>query len=250
MYVDESGDCGLVNAPTAHFALSGIVVHEIRWQQCLDQLIAFRRRMKVTYGLKMREELHARQMLIHPGPIRRIAKHDRLAIIRSFAVELAKMSYLSIVNVIVDKTTKTQNCDVFSLAWTALFQRFENGIANRNLHGPQNPDERGILFPDATDSTKLTALLRRIRRINYVPGKQGLPPRNIPIKLVIEDPNFRDSSESYFMQAADLAAFLLYQQTRPCRYVHKKGARNYISRLTPVLYTQASSSDVLGVVRL
>ena len=30
MYVDESGDSGLVNSPTRYFVLTGMVVHELR----------------------------------------------------------------------------------------------------------------------------------------------------------------------------------------------------------------------------
>ncbi len=58
MYVDESGDCGLKNSPTRYFVLRGLVVHELRWQSCLDQIIAFRRRIRQQFGLRLREELH------------------------------------------------------------------------------------------------------------------------------------------------------------------------------------------------
>ena len=250
MYVDECGDCGLVNSPTGCFGLSGIVLHELRWRQHLDQLIAFRRRMKTMYGLRMREEIHARQLLIHPGPLARIAKHDRLAIIRAFADEIARMPGLSIINVVIDKTAKPYGYDVFSMAWTVLFQRLENGIANRCMPGPQNPDERGMVFPDNTDNAKLTALLRKMRRYNPVPGLHGRPARNMSVQLIVEDPSFRDSGESYFMQVADLSAFLLYQNQCPCTYIRQKGARNYLFRLRPVLHLQAARSDPDGIVRI
>ena len=42
MYVDESGDVGLVNSPTRYFVLVGLVLHELRWQQTKDELINFR----------------------------------------------------------------------------------------------------------------------------------------------------------------------------------------------------------------
>ena len=31
MYVDESGDSGLINSPSTHFVLSGLVIHESDW---------------------------------------------------------------------------------------------------------------------------------------------------------------------------------------------------------------------------
>jgi hypothetical protein len=39
MYVDESGDCGLNNSPTKYFVLTGLVIHELRWKQCLESLL-------------------------------------------------------------------------------------------------------------------------------------------------------------------------------------------------------------------
>jgi len=42
-YVDESGDTGLVNSPSRYFVLSGIVVHELKWHDTLEAIIAFRR---------------------------------------------------------------------------------------------------------------------------------------------------------------------------------------------------------------
>ncbi len=74
-----------------------------------------------------------------------------------------------------------------------------------------------MLFPDHTDDKKLTLLLRRMRRYNPIPSKIEYGPglRNTVMTKIIEDPNFRDSGHSYFLQAADLAAFLLYQRYAP-----------------------------------
>ena len=36
---------------------------------------------------------------------------------------------------------------------------------------------------------------------------------------IVEDPNFRDSRHSYFVQSCDLAAFLLYQNVQPNAYI-------------------------------
>ena len=74
--------------------------------------------------------------------------------------------------------------------------------------------------------------------------------RNMPLNYVIEDPSFRDSRHSYFVQAVDLVAFLLYQHLVPGAYVRRKSAQNYFLRLEPILCTHASSKDPLGIVRL
>lgn len=111
-YVDESGDCGMVNSPTRHFVLTGLVIHELHWSAALDRLVAFRRRMRDAYNLAMREELHIPAMISSPGALVRIPRHDRLPIIRVFAGELAAMSDLRVINVVVDKNGKAGSYDV------------------------------------------------------------------------------------------------------------------------------------------
>jgi hypothetical protein len=254
MYVDESGDCGLVNSPSRYFALSGLVLHELRWRDYLSQLVEFRRRMRAQHSLKLREEIHVSQMIGRaPGKINRIPKHGRLAIYRKLLDELATMQELSIVNVLVDKHGKTSGYDVFEMAWTALIQRFENTIQHHNFPGPRNADDRGMIFPDRTDDLKLTKMMRRMRYYNPVPGMQAMGYtgyRNLQMSYIIGDPKFRLSHMSYFIQAADAVAFALYQYVQPNSYVKKKSARKYFARLDPVLCKVASRSDLMGIVKL
>lgn len=252
MYVDESGDCGLVNSPTRYFVLTAMVVHELRWQACLEQLIEFRRRLKARFALRLRDEIHAAHFISHPGELIRIPRNERLTIIRMFARELAALPSVNIINITVDKSGKAPGYDVFEMAWRTLIQRFENTITHRNFRGPANADERGMIFPDNTENKRITDLLRKMRRFNPIPNQpcfsQGY--RNIGIGKVIEDPNFRDSDHSYFIQAVDLGAFLLYQLLAPSAYFRKKGASGYFKILDQVLCKVASSSDPYGIVRL
>ena len=252
MYVDESGDCGLQNSPTDFFILSGLVVHELRWQKYLDRFIAFRRRMREKFGLPVGQEIHASALISRPGKLVLIKRHDRLAILRAFADELSNMPELNAINVCVKKRNKDPGYDVFTAAWQALIQRFENTMSARNFSGPANPDDRGMIFPDRTDDKKLTQLLRQLRRYNPIPNQPRFGPgsRNMPIGNVIGDPSFRDSHESYYVQAADVIAYLLHQQERPNSYMRRKGGRNYFTRLEPILCKVASSQDPQGVVRL
>jgi hypothetical protein len=254
MYVDESGDCGLVNSPTRYFALSGLVIHELRWRTYLTQLVEFRRRMRTQHGLKLREEIHVSNLIGRaPGKMSRIPKYERLAIYRKLLDEIATLQDFNVINVIVDKQGKVPPYDVFEKAWTALIQRFENTIQHHNFPGPSNADERGMIFPDRTDDLKLTKLMRRMRYYNPVPGMQAMGfsgYRNLLMSYVIGDPKFRLSHMSYFIQAADAVAFALYQHFQPNSYVRKKSAQKYFLRLDPVLCKVAARFDPLGIVRL
>ncbi len=108
-----------------------------------------------------------------------------------------------------------------------------------------------MIFPDDTDQTKLKRLLGRTRRHDPSPDQVQVSAgyRDIPVDRIIEYPSFRDSAESYFVQVADLVAFLLYRspQAPPC--ARRAGSRTFVAS-RHFLLTQAASSDQRGIVRL
>jgi Protein of unknown function (DUF3800) len=253
MYVDESGDSGLINSPTRYFVLSGIVVHELRWHEALNRLVSFRQRMRTQFGMQMREEIHAGPMLARPGKLLRIKKNDRLTIIRMHLDELASMKFLNVINVRVDKQGKAAGYDPFEKAWEALIQRFENTLRYSNFPRPKMIfGDIGIIFCDAADEAALRRIYRRMRVYNPIPNMRSRFTggyRQLPLTRVVEDPNIRHSHHSYFIQAADTAAFALYQRYAPSSYMRKKGAKNYFLRLDPVLCKVASKTPH-GIVEL
>lgn len=107
------------------------------------------------------------------------------------------------------------------------------------------------LVPDA-DITY--AEINRLAGVDHltkqVGGGMGPGYRNLQVRTIIEDANFRDSATSYLIQSADLSAFLLYQSLAPSAYMRKKSGQNYFKRLDPVLCRQASPRDPQGIVRL
>src|SRR6266545_3702876 len=251
MYVDESGDTGVINSPTRHFALSSLIVHELRWASALQQLIEFRRRMRVKFGLRMMEEIHAAGMINKPGPLVRINRNDRLTILRALLDEITHLPDVNAINIVVDKRPTDTSNVIFDRAWRTLIQRFENTLAHHNFPGPANPDERGLIFCDQTDA-RLNRLLRRMRRYNPVPNQSSLGAgyRDLRLKYIIEDPVHRDSKHTYFLQAVDTIAFFFYQVLAPNAFIRRRGARMYFKRLRPVLCTFASRENAYGVVHL
>lgn len=250
IYVDESGDVGLVSSPTRYFVLSGLVVHELRWNAVLDGIIAFRGSLKNFYGLKLREEIHAAQFMYHPGTLSRIEKHVRLKILREVLDFQSTLPDVNIINIVVDKQNKPPEYDVFESAWRCLIQRFHNTLSYKNFPGPQNTDDLGLIVSDRTDEPKLRALVRRIRRYNPVPNRGVSGYQHLPLKNLVEDPVHRDSLHSYFIQLVDVDAYFLMQKLVPSKYIRSKGARNYFDRLNPVLCRVASSTNPQGIVML
>jgi uncharacterized protein DUF3800 len=182
----------------------------------------------------------------------RIKRHLRLKIIRDFADELASMEELNVISVLVDKSNKGSGYDVFEYAWKALIQRFENTIMHGNFAGPRNADDRGLLVCDNTDGKKLVRLVRKMSVYNPIANQPqfGTGYRNLALQFLVEDPIFRDSEWSQFIQAADVCAHLLYEFACPSSYMRQKGGRNYFKRLLPILCLRASPGDPHGIVRL
>ncbi|MCL5037130.1 MAG: DUF3800 domain-containing protein [Chloroflexi bacterium] len=251
MYVDESGDCGLTSSPTNLFILAGLVIHELRWKPCLEELIRFRKSLKERFGLHLREEFHASKFITRPGDMLRIPRHKRLEMIRHYADFLDNLEGVNLFYVVVQKEGKESNYNVFEKAWTVLIQRFENTIKNRNFSGPLNPDEKGLIICDDTDNRKLMSLVRKMRKYNPIPNMRsfGAGYRNIPINYIIEDPFFRNSEHSYFIQSVDLAAYLLFQFIKPNNFMRKKGGNNYYKRFSKIL-CEHISTKYKGVVVL
>jgi len=252
MFVDESGDTGLRNSPTKNFILCGLVVHELRWRDTLDNILGFRKSLNAAYGLKLRDEIHAAELINSPGDLARIPKHQRLEILRRYADFLASLNDINLISILVDKTNKPTGYDVFEKAWQSLIQRFENTLSHQNFPGPKNSDDRGMLLCDHTDDKKLTALVRKLRNYNPVPNQAqyGAGYRNLGIRTVIEDPCFRDSKMSQFIQAVDTCSYLLQQQENPSKFMRKKGGQHYFKRLTSICCKVASRTDPNGIVRL
>lgn len=263
MYVDESGDCGMPSdgSPTNLFCLSGLVVHELCWRSMVEELTRFRHWLMRRYGVFTDEELHVGAMLAKPSTVslsyRGLRKYQRLAIVRHFADAIARLHDVRIISVVVDKRSSKvlSKTEVFRKAWYALFQRFENTIRRRNFPGPSGANECGIVFPDDTDGRKLRQFLDSMRvsnplRITQHSGSHFYVDE--PVEVIIEHPILRDSRESYLIQAADCAAYLLKQSIEPSSFMKQHGGHAYFRRLKAVLCTQASYKDPngMGVVRL
>lgn len=103
MYVDESGDTGIVNSPTRYFILSGIVIHETNWRDTLENLVTFRKGLRDSKGLKLRDEIHCTEFINRPGELKRIKRNDRLDIIKKCMDWLNNQSQIKTFSVVVDK---------------------------------------------------------------------------------------------------------------------------------------------------
>lgn len=254
MYVDECGDKGMSHESSRYFILSGLVVHESKWLSLGLVLSDALKDIYRKYSLDSRLELHAKAMLGRSEKgYSDIGKHDRLLLLRDVMKTEANLGeYMRIVNVVVDKSGKSYGYDVFTNAWDAIINRFENTIRARNFPA-DNPlnREHGMLIVDETDENPLRAHVRKMRHNNVLPSSI-YPGTSYQRNLVsvIEDPLHKKSQDSIFIQLCDVNAYFLKQKIDPNTTIVKHKARYLFDILEPVLLKQASRTDRMGIVRL
>lgn len=235
IYVDESHDEHL-------YVLSALALPADRWNQALDQVIEFRRGLKRSDGIYLSAELHAWKFVSGRGNIadKIVTKFRRCEI---FAEILKFMTTLPGVQ-LFNAALPVKQAD-----WA--FERLINRI-NRAL---QDWQTYGILICDQGNEAKFTSLLRRMRRFNPIPSRKGewretgKPTKNIPIDRILEDPFFKRSDQSYFLQLVDFAAYALLRRERPVATKSKYGLDKAFNNLKPILVLKANSNDPEGVIR-
>ncbi|MED0660017.1 DUF3800 domain-containing protein [Bacillus smithii] len=247
VYVDESGDTGTYNSPTKYFILSALIVHESNWIRFLDDLVDFRRKLRDTYHLKMREEIHAAEFFQSSKKYDHLKKHVKLQICKKAIEFQESLDYIQVMFVVIDKSAH-QNEDIFDMAWKYLIQRIHNTLEHKNFDViakdiDQTWNESFILIPDKTDDKKLKQLVRRMRRYNPIPSRFGGGFRNLPLKYIVEDPYSKDSAESYIHQLVDVNAYFMKQKYDPTKYMKKKKAHNFINKFDKVLCTAISRTQ-------
>ncbi|MGD8782648.1 MAG: DUF3800 domain-containing protein [Ignavibacteria bacterium] len=249
LYVDESGDTGKYiegqseNSP--HYILSGLLVNQDDWQTYLDRLKLLRQSFKETFGLLLKEEVHASELIRinKTEAYRKIKKQDRIKLLKIYSEQIPIIFNNSkIINICLLKKDFDQTIEIQSIAWSRLIQRFNNYLS-------KVVNDKGIIITDDTDTALLRNLLRKMRVYNPTPSLFGKSYYNVPTTNIIEDPFSRDSKHSYFIQSVDVIAQCLYRKEFPKGSLKKYNVHNYFYNFESILLKEASSYDDYGIVR-
>lgn len=244
MYVDESGDPGTHPNSSPHFILSGLIVSQNDWDKYLVRLKEFRKSIKSKYGLNQRTEIHASE-LIRVNKLeeyKKISKSQRINIIKDYCSQMPMIfDSASVINICI-RIEDHPDHDIFNLAWSRLFQRYDTFLKKK-------ANDKGIIVADDTDSLKLMSLQRKMRLYNPIPSHFSDTSYNAPIDSILEDIFSRSSHHSYFIQSVDLIAHCLYRKEYPKGSLRKYGLENQFQKFEPLLLKEACKSDEYGIVR-
>ncbi len=210
-YTDESGDTGAFDhsqpekSGTQYFILTGIIIEDRKWKHALDLLKAFRKRIAKDGFLKYDVEFHCSE-LVDPHKIKeysQISVPDRWKLIQEFAKTIGDFGEFHIIAIVINKSSSILKPeDYHTSAITELYRVFDNFL--------QAKKEYGLIYLDRSNEKKLATHARKILRIsseNHI--------ENIKINWIIEDPIFKNSADSIFIQAADVVAYSLKEQEFP-----------------------------------
>jgi hypothetical protein len=112
-----------------------------------------------------------------------------------------------------------RNCFTESPA-PARDERLFDFLLNRINTNMRKSGSHALLIAD--EGKNYDWMLRKMRRVNYIPSRYGAWysgdfTKNIPIDRIIEDISYRDSARSLFIQAADFSLMRSFVLNVPSR---------------------------------
>lgn len=253
-YVDEAGDDGFPKYSSPLFVLASCYLATIEWRRTFERLIEFRRELKRQFALPVKIELHARQFLLNKNPYRDLGLSDaqRIEVISQFCDFLATLPLRAITVGIVKPRIRRIDYDVLDWAVKLAVQRVENDLRRRGADS-----YRFLIVSDEGRVGKMTRTTRRLQRFNPIQSQYGADYRR-EIELMVEDPLPKRSSESFFIQVADLLALIVHLHlTRdiPVGTLHGRLPAaadascviGWLTRLKPILNLQANPGHPFGI---
>lgn len=235
-YLDESKDSNSL------FVYSALIVDADQWPEAFKALKDARTRLRARRGVYMKQELHAWKFAAGKGQIanRPILKPERAEIFRRV------LTYL----------VETKLFRVISSVNTNEFYAFDR-LINRINRTAEEEGHKVILISDEGQEIEFTRRMRKMRIHNPIPSKwktwrqSGKTTKNIPTSQILEDPFFKDSKDSYFIQAVDFCAYALLRSERPLASRTALGYDTMYDELRPIVVTAANPNDPrqLGIIR-
>ncbi len=213
------------------------------WREAKDHIDGFRHELRDTDGLFIRKEFHATDFVKGKGRIAAspVGKNRRAEI---FKGTLCMIRDIPGARLMIAVSPKKQE----DRALERLLTRIDTA-AERSWRSEV------MVICDEGQEEQFIRLQRRMGSYNPIQSQygrwgNGLAWKNIPIHRVIEDPVFRRSSDSWFVQAADFCAYAFLRKEEPTEHILRYGLHEAFDLLDPILHKAASRYDPQGIIRV
>jgi len=235
VYIDESADLQL-------HVCSALAVPAEQWRAAFQQVRQFRRSLRRTDGIFVYKEFHAWEFVSGRGRLgdRIVTKYRRSQIFKELLQLLSNLPGVRLFNAVSRPKQSTR-----AFEW----------LVNRLNRAMESWDSRAILICDEGKEIAYTRMVRRMGVYNPIPSRYGTwddgsATMNIPIERIIEDPFFKRSAQSYFIQLTDFAAYALLRRERPVPSKTRYGLHEAFGLMSSILVREASASDPKGIIRI
>ena len=237
VYVDESSD------QTAGVTIiSALMLPAETWSQSFARLKEFRRELKMSDGIYVQKELHAWKLVSGRGDIASgiVTKFRRNEIFKEHVRLAAELPGARLFNAVFPSSD---------------LERAMESLLNRLNTCAAGSDSHFLLVCDQGKEEMYTRAARRMRVYNPIPSRfgawdfSGTSTKSIPLQRMIEDPFFKDSRQSYFIQLVDMCCYALLRREYPIESRSRYGVDRAFDALAPILCREASSRDLEGILR-
>lgn len=237
IYLDESG-----RQENDLVIFTAFSVPIATWRDSFSLIRRWRKHLKENFQIPIYYEIHANKFVAGRGrpSSRVITKRERADIFRESLTVCTQLAGVSLINVITPHKQKEQGF---------------NYLLNRLNRALEVKEKQGLLICDQGQDYYYTRWMRKAYVFNPIPSAYGVWSdgnnyQNKPINQFVEDPFFRDSENSYFIQLVDCCAYALLLQEYPTSSHRRYGLETSFSILDPILNKDASRSDPQGIVRV
>ena len=239
IYIDESQDM-----ERGVGVFSALAIPVINWHEAIEQVIALRRELKQTDEIYINKEFHASDFVGGRGKLTPdtviVTKYRRAEIFKEVLRRVAALPGARLFNAEYDRAVEDR-----------AFERLLSRIS-RTMEAWES---YAILICDEGKEAQYTKLRRKMGAYNPVPGiydtlENGGRTKNITIDRIIEDPFFKDSNRSYFIQLVDFCAFALLRREYPIPARTRYGLHEAFDLLSGILVRAATRADQEGIIRV
>lgn len=238
VYIDDSSE------PPLHI-FSAIAVPSHKWKEVHGILNDWRKHLKDKHGIPARYELHACHFISGRGSngvLRNLSRHRRCQIFHKT---------FHIVEWLHANGYGVRSFNVCTHDQDRSFERLLNRI-DRTMRAW---DAHAHLICDEGKEGHYTKMVRRMRVHNHIPSKLGVwadtgeATKNIPLERIVEDPAFKPSHTSHFIQLADFVAYGLLRKEQPNAKAKRHRIHISFEQLDTALVRACNRRDPHGIIR-
>lgn len=231
VYIDDSFE-------KPYQVYSAIAVPAAKWREHYERIQEWRRALKQSDGILVTKEFHATDFCAGRGRLgpKIVTKWRRSRIFREALTLISGLEGV--------KVFSACRTDHTEWALERLFVRIHKTMETWDSHA--------TLIIDEGKEADITRLLRKLGVYNPVqvyvaPGVTET--RNLKLSRILEDPVFKPSDRSYFVQMADFVAYALLRRESQLPSKNEYGYHTAFELLNDVFAREASIHDPHGVIR-